>query len=96
MMITRRIAAPALALLVTLGASGCAGLSLSSGCGMNAMDPMADPASRLNVAASRHQQIGQMQSYQKKAMIISTRFSNEIRKPGQVAVASPTSQRLCY
>jgi len=95
MMITRRIAAPALALLVTLGASGCAGLSLSNGCGMNAMDPMADGASRLNVAASRHQQIGQMQSYQKKALIISTQFSNEIRKPGQLPVA-PTSQRLCY
>jgi len=95
MMITRRIAAPALALLVTLGASGCAGLSLSNGCGMNAMDPMADGASRLNVSAARHQQIGQMQAYQKKAMIANTRFSTDIRKPGQVAVA-PSSQRLCY
>ncbi|HEX8321171.1 hypothetical protein [Longimicrobium sp.] len=95
MMITRRIAAPALALLVTLGASGCAGLSLSNGCGMNAMDPMADGASRLNVSATRHQQIGQMQAYQKKAMIANTQFSNQIRKPGQVTVA-PASQRFCY
>jgi len=95
MMITRRIAAPALALLVTLGASGCAGISLSNGCGMNAMDPMADGASRLNVSATRHQQIGQMQAYQKKAMIANTQFSNQIRKPGQVTVA-PSSQRLCY
>jgi hypothetical protein len=95
MMITRRIAAPALALLVTLGASGCAGLSLSNGCGMSAMDPMADGASRLNVSASRHQQIGQMQAYQKKAMIANTQ-STDIRKPGQVVVASPTTGRLCF
>lgn len=62
---------------------------------LNAMDQMADRASRLNVSSSRHQQIGQRQAYQKKAMIANTQFSTDIRKPGQVAVA-PSSQRFCY
>lgn len=95
MRITRRIAAPALALLVSVGASGCAGLTIGRGCGINSFDPMSDGASRMNTAASRHHAVGQMQAYQAKAMIANTRFSQGIRKPGQVAVQQPTAS-LCF
>ena len=91
MRITRRIAAPALALLVSIGASGCAGLAVSKGCGMHVYDPMSDGASRMNGAAPRHTAIGQMQAYQAKAMSAGTRFNGGMRKPGQVAVQQPAA-----
>lgn len=95
MRITRRIAAPALALLVSLGASGCAGLTLSHGCGMSTQDPMADGASRMNNGYRQHHALGQLQAYQKKALSAGTRYDRGVRKPGEAAVHAP-QPGVCY
>jgi hypothetical protein len=90
-----RIAAPALALVLALGASGCAGFRVA-GCGGGMQsDPMADGASRLNRNFQRHQMVGQFQAYQMKSRILSTSYSSQIRKPGQPAIQQPGSA-LCY
>jgi hypothetical protein len=94
----RRFAAPALAVLVALGASGCAGMSFNTGCGFSSMDPMTDGASRMNSGFRTHQMRAQHVAYQHKAMMAGTQFSRgNIRKPGSlpVAQASPVSA-LCF
>jgi hypothetical protein len=99
MRITRRFAAPALAVLVALGASGCAGMSFNQGCGMGMMnDPMADGASRLNRAAfQRGQLVQQHQAYQMKAMSIGGQYqTGRYRKPGETPLApAQSSSAMC-
>ena len=96
----RRFAAPALAALLALGASGCAGLSLTPGCGLGmGNDPMADGASRLNRAAfQRGQVFAQQQAYQRKALMVGGEFNRgNYRKPGSVPVApTSSSSALCF
>jgi hypothetical protein len=97
----RRFAAPALAVLVALGASGCAGLNFNTGCGMGVInDPMADGASRLNRATfQRAQLVSTHQAYQKKALMVSTEFNRgAYRKPGQTPIAPSNnlSSGLCF
>lgn len=94
----RRFAAPALAVLVALGASGCAGMSFNSGCGMSLSDPMADGASRMNRGYQLSQVRMQHQAYQKKALMIGGEFNRgAYRKPGQAPIApSNTSSALCF
>ena len=95
----RRFAAPAVAALLALGASGCAGMTLNSGCGMGMNDPMSDGASRLSRATyQRGQMMGQHQAYQRKALMVGGQFNRgNYRKPGSVPVApsGPTSP-LCF
>lgn len=96
MRITRRFAAPALAVLLALGASGCAGLSFNTGCGMGAGDPMADGASRLNRGFQRHNLIAQQQAYQMKAMSAGMQYSRHVRKPGSAPIAQQsTPSAMC-
>jgi len=96
----RRFAAPALALLLALGASGCAGLSFNQGCGMGLMnDPMSDGASRLNRATfQRGQMVQTHQAYQQKALMVSGQYQRgHYRKPGQAPIApSQQSSALCF
>jgi hypothetical protein len=95
----RRFAAPALAVLVALGASGCAGMNFNTGCGFASVDPMSDGASRLNRGFQMHQARAQQQAYQQKAMMVSGQFSrNYIRKPGAVPLArsGTSSAPLCF
>lgn len=95
----RRFAAPAVAVLVALGASGCAGMSFNNGCGLGMNDPMADGASRLNRATfQRGQIVAQQQAYQRKAMMIGTEFNRgNYRKPGSLPIAtSSPSSALCF
>ena len=94
----RRFAAPALAVLVALGASGCAGLSFDTGCGFASADPMSDGASRMSRGFQMHQARAQQQAYQHKAMMIGTQYSRgQIRKPGSVPIAQSTSSSpLCF
>ena len=94
----RRFAAPALAVLVALGASGCAGMNFNAGCGFSAVDPMSDGASRMSRGFQMHQMRSQQQAYQAKAMMIGTRFSRgQIRKPGSLPIAQSTSSSpLCF
>lgn len=94
----RRFAAPALAVLVALGASGCAGLSLNTGCGLASADPMSDGASRMNRGFQMHQARAQQQAYQHKAMMIGAQYSRaSIRKPGSLPIAQSTSSSpLCF
>lgn len=77
-----RFARPALILAASLAASGCAGLSFAPSCGPGSVDPMTDGASRLNPAFHRHAAVAQHQAYQQKAMMLGTRFSQGVRKPG--------------
>lgn len=93
MHVTRRIAAPALALLVTLGASGCAGMSFGAACGgIGQVDPMSDGASRLNRNFQRHQAVATHQAYQAKSTsLISSKFSRDFRRPGQPNVQISSS-----
>ena len=96
---TRRFAAPALAVLVALGASGCAGLSFNTGCGFASTDPMSDGASRMNRGFQMHQARAQHQAYQHKAMMVGGQFNRGyIRKPGTVPMAqsSTSSAPLCF
>jgi hypothetical protein len=98
-MTLRRFAAPALAVLVALGASGCAGMSFNTGCGFASVDPMSDGASRMNRGFQMHQMRGQQQAYQQKAMMVGGQFSRGyIRKPGAVPMArsSTSSAPLCF
>ncbi len=94
----RRFAAPALAALLALGASGCAGMSFTSGCGMGMADPMVDGASRMNRGYQFSQLRMQQRAYQNKQMATSASFSKgAYRKPGQVPMApSNTSSALCF
>lgn len=94
----RRFAAPALAVLVALGASGCAGLSLSTGCGFGTADPMSDGVSRMNRGFQLHQTRAQQQAYQHKALMIGGEFNRgAIRKPGSLPIAQSTSAApLCF
>ena len=95
----RRFATPALAVLVALGASGCAGMSFNSGCGMGMSDPMSDGASRLSHATfQRGQVVAQQQAYQRKALMVGGEFNRgNYRKPGSLPVApSNTSSALCF
>ena len=96
-MTLRRFAAPALAVLVALGASGCAGMSFNPGCGFASVDPMADGASRMNRGFRMHQVRSQHQAYQAKAMMASAQFNRgNIRKPDSLPVAQATSSSpLC-
>ena len=98
MLTPRRFAAPALAVLVALGASGCAGLSFNTGCGFASVDPMSDGASRMNRGFQLHQARAQQQAFQHKAMMVSAEFSRGyIRKPGAVPMAqSSSSAPLCF
>lgn len=95
----RRFTAPAVAALLALGASGCAGMSFNNGCGMGMNDPMADGASRLNRATfQRGQVIAQQQAYQRKALMVGGQFNRgSYRKPGSLPVV-PTSHSsaLCF
>lgn len=94
-----RFAAPALALLLALGASGCAGMSFNTGCGFASVDPMSDGASRMSRGFQRHQMRAQQQAYQAKALMIGTQFSRgNIRKPGALPIAqnSTSSSALCF
>jgi hypothetical protein len=96
-----RFAAPALAALLALGASGCAGISFNTGCGMGMIsDPMADGASRLNRASfQRSQLIATHQAYQKKALMLGTEFNRgNYRKPGSTPIAPSYNQSsaLCF
>ena len=97
-MTLRRFAAPALAALLALGASGCAGMNFNTGCGFSSVDPMSDGASRMSRGFQRHQMRAQHQAYQYKATMVSTQFSRgHIRKPGAVPVAqSNSSSPLCF
>lgn len=98
-MTLRRFAAPALAVLVALGASGCAGMSFNTGCGFSSADPMSDGASRMSRGFQRHQARAQQQAYQHKALMIGTQFSRgNIRKPGALPIAqnSNSSSPLCF
>ncbi|HYW14356.1 MAG TPA: hypothetical protein VE871_20480 [Longimicrobium sp.] len=94
----RRFAAPALAVLVALGASGCAGMSFNSGCGMGLSDPMADGASRMNRGYPLSQLRMQHQAAQSKALMAGAQFNRgNYRKPGQTPIApSSTSSALCF
>jgi hypothetical protein len=96
----RRFAAPALGLLLALGASGCAGFSLNQGCGSGLMnDPMADGASRLNRAAFQRGQLVQTHhAYQQKALMVGGQFQRgHYRKPGQAPLApAQPSSALCF
>lgn len=93
-----RFAAPALAVLVALGASGCAGLSFNAGCGMASADPMTDGASRMNRGFQRHQMVAQHQAYQMKATsLLAARYSRDVRKPGSLPMTqSSYGSGLCY
>jgi hypothetical protein len=95
-----RFAAPTLAFLLALGASGCAGMSFNTGCGMGmAADPMADGASRLNRAGfQRSQLIATHQAYQKKALMVGAEFNRgAYRKPGAAPIVpSNASSALCF
>jgi hypothetical protein len=97
-MTLRRFAAPALAVLVALGASGCAGMSFNTGCGFSSVDPMSDGASRMSRGFQTHQLRAQHQAYQYKATMVSAQFSRgHIRKPGAVPIAkSNSSSPLCF
>jgi hypothetical protein len=97
-MTLRRLAAPALAVLVALGASGCAGMSFNTGCGLASADPMSDGASRLNRGFQMNQVRAQHQAYQHKAMMAGTQFSRaSYRKPGSLPMAQSTSSSpLCF
>jgi hypothetical protein len=94
----RRFAAPALALLLALGASGCAGLSFNTGCGLASLDPMTDGAARMNRGVGLHQMRSQQQAYQHKALMIGAEFNRgAIRKPGSLPLtqtAAPSA--FCY
>ena len=94
----RRFATPALAALVALGASGCAGLSFSPGCGLAAADPMTDGASRLNRGFQLHQARAQQQALQHKAMMGGAEFNRgAIRKPGSLPIAQTSApSAFCY
>jgi hypothetical protein len=96
----RRFAAPAFAVLVALGASGCAGMSFNQGCGMGMMsDPMADGASRMNRGAfQRGQMVQTHQAYQMKAMSMGGQYQRgHYRKPGQTPIApAQQSSALCF
>ncbi len=95
----RRFAAPALAVVLALGASGCAGMSFNTGCGMGMGDPMSDGASRLSRASfQRGQVFAQQQAYQRKALMAGTEFSRgNYRKPGSLPVAqAQPSSGLCF
>lgn len=94
----RRFAAPAFAVLLAIGASGCAGMSFTSGCGMGVSDPMVDGASRMSRGYQFAQLRTQQRAYQNKQMAASASFSRgAYRKPGQVPVApSNTSSALCF
>ncbi len=96
-MTLRRFAAPALAVLVALGASGCAGMSFNTGCGFASVDPMSDGASRMNRGFQMHQARAQQQAFQHKAMMAGTQFNRGyIRKPGTVPMAQANSSApLC-
>jgi hypothetical protein len=97
-MTLRRFAAPAFAVLVALGASGCAGMSFNTGCGFASVDPMSDGASRMSRGFQMHQARAQQQAYQHKAMMAGTQFSRgAIRKPGSLPMAQTTSSSpLCF
>lgn len=94
----RRFAMPALAALVTLGASGCAGLNFNAGCGFAAADPMSDGASRMSRGFQLHQARAQHQAYQHKAMMAGTQFNRgAIRKPGSLPIAQTSApSAFCY
>lgn len=92
----RRFAAPALAVLLALGASGCAGLSFNTGCGLGAGDPMADGASRLNRGFQRHNLVAQQQAFQKKALMAGSQYSRDIRKPGTAPLAQSAPSAMCF
>lgn len=96
----RRFTAPAVAALLALGASGCAGMSFNSGCGgMGLNDPMADGASRMNRATfQRGQMMANHQAYQRKALMAGGEFNRgNYRKPGSVPVApSGSTSALCF
>lgn len=93
----RRFAAPALAVLVALGASGCAGLSFNTGCGAFS-DPMVDGASRMNSGYQVAQVRMQTRAYQQKALMVGGEFNRgSYRKPGQTPIApSNPSSALCF
>lgn len=92
----RRFAAPALAVLVALGASGCAGLSFNAGCGFGGTDPMADGAARMNRGFQLHQARAQQQAYQHKAMMIGAQYRRDVRKPGSLPLnQAPTVSGFC-
>lgn len=97
-MTLHRFAAPALAVLVALGASGCAGMSFNTGCGFASVDPMSDGASRMSRGFQMHQARAQQQAYQHKATMVSGQFSRGyIRKPGALPIAQTTSSSpLCF
>lgn len=97
-MTLRRFAAPALAVLVALGASGCAGMSFNTGCGFASVDPMSDGASRMSRGFQMHQARAQQQAYQHKAMMVGAQFNRGgIRKPGSLPMAQTTSSSpLCF
>lgn len=95
----RRFTTPALAALLALGASGCAGMNFNTGCGLGMNDPMSDGASRLNRATfQRGQLVAQQQAYQRKALMIGAEFNRGThRKPGSLPVAqSQPSSGLCF
>ena len=94
----RRFAAPALAVLVALGASGCAGLSFAPGCGVAMSDPMSDGASRMNRGYQFSQLRVQQQVHQSKALMAGAQFSRGgYRRPGQVPMAANNaSSALCF
>jgi hypothetical protein len=92
-----RFAAPALAVLVALGASGCAGLSFNTGCGFASADPMLDGASRMNRGFQLTQVRAQQQASQQKAMMVGAQYSRDFRKPGMVPMTRATSSSpLCF
>jgi hypothetical protein len=94
----RRLAA-ALALALSLGASGCASLNFSPGCGFGlGSDPMADGASRMNRTAEMRGHIrAQHQAYQRKALMTGTGSSSarNHRKPGDIPPAATQPATLC-
>lgn len=97
-MTLRRFAAPALAVLVALGASGCAGMSFNTGCGFASADPMSDGASRMSRGFQMHQARAQQQAYQHKAMMGGAQFNRgAVRKPGSLPMAQTGSTSpLCF
>lgn len=94
----RRFTAPALAAVLALGASGCAGMSFNTGCGLGMSDPMSDGASRMNRGYQFSQVRGQQQAYQQKALMVGGQFNRgNYRKPGSLPVAqSQPASALCF
>ncbi|HEU0015958.1 MAG TPA: hypothetical protein VFQ45_19935 [Longimicrobium sp.] len=94
-----RLVAAAVALACTTALSGCAipGMTMSfgQGCGLAAMDPMADGASRLSPHAQRFNTVQRAHQLQAKAGMLGYQYNRAIRKPGQLPVQNARTHSTC-